>query len=197
MTGMATACCGTRSWTNVSAPLLAWLLLVAAAACSKQDAPKLQPAAAQPPAPAPVPPPVVRDAAADVVDAAHDASDAGDARGRGGKKSAAAPAGGGSAGMKVEGPLSRGDGEKVVRGAQGKLRACFEAANPPGSGRKGRVSFKLTVDDRGHVTLTQIPTSTLPGGSEVETCMVHVLRDLLFARAGGESTISFQMNFGR
>jgi hypothetical protein len=179
-------------------PLWAWLLLVAAAACSKQEAPKLEPAAAPPPAPAPVPPPVVRDAAADVVDAARDASDAGDARGRGGgKKSAAASAGGGSAGMKVEGPLSRGDGEKVVRAAQGKLRACFEAANPAGSGRKGRVSFKLTVNDRGHVTLTQIPTSTLPGGSEVETCMVHVLRDLLFARAGGESTISFQLSFGR
>ncbi len=197
MAGMSTARYGWRSLTNVSVvPLLGCLLV--AAACTKQEAPKLQPAASQPPAPAPVPSPVVRDAAADVVDAATDASDGGDARGRGGgKKSAAAPAGGGgSASMKVEGSLSRADGEKVVRAAQGKLRACFEAANPPGSGRKGRVSFKLTVNDRGHVSETNIPTSTLPGGSEVETCMVHVLRDLLFPR-GGESTISFQMSFGR
>ena len=162
------------------------------AACSKKEAPQLQPAVAPSvPAPAPV---VVRDAAADVVDAARDASDAGDARGHGvAKKSAGAPAGGGG-GIKVEGSLSRADGEKVVRGAQGKLRACFEAAK---TGGKGRVSFKLTVNERGHVTLTQIPTSTLPGGSEVETCMVHVLRDLLFPRGSGESTISFQMNFGR
>jgi len=160
------------------------------AACSKKEAPQLQPAVAPSvPAPAPV---VVRDAAADVVDAARDA---GDARGHGGaKKSAGGPAGGGSGGIKVEGSLSRADGEKVVRGAQGKLRACFEAAK---TGGKGRVSFKLTVNDRGHVTLTQIPTSTLPGGSEVETCMVHVLRDLLFPRGTGESTISFQMSFAR
>ena len=84
-----------------------------------------------------------------------------------------------------------------MRAAQGKLRACFEAAHPGGSGRKGRVSFKMTVDDRGHVTVAEIPTSTLPGGSDVETCMVHVLRDLHFPRGSGESTVSFQMSFGR
>ena len=59
-----------------------------------------------------------------------------------------------------------------------------------------RVTFKMTVDDRGHVTLTEIPTSTLPGGSDVESCMVNVLRDLRFPRGGGESTVSFQMSFG-
>jgi hypothetical protein len=99
--------------------------------------------------------------------------------------------------LKVEGSLSRADGDKVVRGAQSKLRTCFETANPPGSGRKGKVSFKLTVDDRGHVTVTEIPLSTLPGGSEVETCMVHVLRDLRFPRGSGQSVVSFQMSFAR
>ena len=59
------------------------------------------------------------------------------------------------------------------------------------------MSFKLTIDDRGHVTITEIPSSTLPGGSEVETCMVHVLRDLRFPRGTGESSVSFQMSFGR
>ena len=192
MTGMTALRCTRRTRTNVSSAPVLWLLLMGAA-CSKKEAPQLQPAVAPSvPAPAPV---VVRDAAADVVDAARDAGDAGDARGHGGAlRSAGAPAGGGSGGIKVEGSLSRADGEKVVRGAQGKLRACFEAAK---TGGKGRVSFKLTVNDRGHVTLTQIPTSTLPGGSEVETCMVHVLRDLLFPRGSGESTISFQMSFAR
>ena len=84
-----------------------------------------------------------------------------------------------------------------MRGAQGKLRACFEEANPKSSGRKGRVSFKMTVDDRGRVQVAEIPTSSLPGGSDVEACMVHVLRDLRFPRASGESTVSFQMSFGR
>jgi len=156
-------------------------------ACSRQEAPKLAPAAAPPPpAPAPV---VVRDAAADLVDAA---SDAGDARPRGHDKKAPAPPAGG--GMKIEGSVPRAEGEKVVREAQPKLRACYEAASAPG---KGKVSFKVTVDDRGHVTVAEIPHSTLAGGSEVETCMVHVLRDLRFPRGSGQSVVSFQMSFAR
>jgi len=158
-------------------------------ACSRQEAPKLEPAAAPPPPAAP-PPVAVRDAAADVVDAA---SDAGTARPRGPGKKAPAPAGGGG-GVKVEGSVPRAEGEKVVREAQPKLRACFEAARSPG---KGKVSFKVTVDDRGHVTFAEIPHSTLSGGSEVETCMVRVLRDLRFPRGSGESSVSFQMSFAR
>jgi len=179
--------------TNVSL-FLATVALVAAAACTRKEAPELAPAAAPPPPAAPAP--TVRDAARDVVDAA---SDAGDAR-PGGKKWVGTPPADGSrggGGFKVEGSLSRADGEKVVRGAQGKLRACFEASHPAGSGRKGRVSFKLTVNDRGHVTETHIQSSTLPGGSDVESCMVNALRDLRFPRGSGDSTLSFQMSFGR
>jgi hypothetical protein len=164
------------------------LALVLAAACTKKEAPELAPAAAPPPPPPPAP--VVRDAAPDVGDAATDAADA---RG-GGRKWVGVPATGGGAGagaLQVEGSLSRADGDKVIRAAQPKLRACVGAAG------KGRVSFKLTINDRGHVTLTEIPTSSLPGGSEAETCMVHVLRDLRFPRGSGESSVSFQMNFGR
>lgn len=163
-------------------------------ACSRQEAPKLEPAAAPPPAP--VPAPVVKDAATDVGDAATDAGDAGPPRHAKKAPSAPAPAGGGGP-LKVEGSLPRAEGEKALRAAQPKLRACFEQANPPGSGAKGRVTFKMTVDDRGHVTLTEISKSTLPGGSDVETCMVHVLRDLRFPRASGETTLSFQSTFGR
>ena len=179
--------------TNVSL-FLSTVALVADAACTRKEAPELAPAAAPPPPAAPAP--TVRDAAPDVVDAAPDAGDARPA----GKKWVGTPGGGGargSGGFKVEGSLPRADGEKVVRGAQGKLRACFEAAHPAGSGRKGRVSFKLTVNDLGHVTVTEIPTSTLPGGSDVESCMVHVLRDLRFPRGSGDSSVSFQMSFGR
>lgn len=174
-----------------------WSLLMAlaiVAGCTRKEAPELAPAAAPPPPPPPAP--VVRDAASDVGDAATDTADA-----RGGRKWVGVPAtgaaGAGAGALKVEGSLSRADGDKVVRAAQPKLRACFEKANPKGSGRNGRVSFKMTINDRGHVTLTEIPTSSLPGGSDVETCMVHVLRDLLFPRGSGESTIAFQMSFGR
>ena len=160
------------------------LALALAAACTKKEAPQLQPAAAPPPPPPSVP--AVRDAAADVGDAA-------DARG-GAKKWVGAPAsaGAGAGALRVEGSLPRADGEKVIRAAQPKLRDCAKA-----SAGRGRVSFKLTINDRGHVTLTEIPTSSLPGGSEVETCMLHVLRDLRFPRGTGESSLSFAMSFGR
>jgi hypothetical protein len=174
---------------------LSVLALALAVGCTKKEAPELAPAAAPPPPPPPAP--VVRDAAVEVGDAATDAADAGG----GGRKWVGLPAtgaaGAGAGALRVEGSLSRADGDKVIRAAQPKLRACFEAANEKGSGQKGRVSFKLTTNDRGHVTLTEIPTSSLPGGSGVETCMVHVLRDLRFPRASGESTLSFQMTFGR
>jgi hypothetical protein len=171
------------------------LLALSVEACTRKEAPQLQPAAAPPPPPPPTVP-VVRDAAVAVVDAAPDAPDARP----GGKRWVGAPATGGGAGgfgLKVEGSLSRADGEKVVRAAQGRLRTCFEVAHPPGSGRKGRVSFKLTVNDRGHVTLTEILSSSLPGGTEVEGCMVKALRDLRFPRAGGDSTLSFATTFVR
>ena len=158
--------------------------------CTQKAAPKLEPAA-----PPPLPPPVIKDAGRDAV--ADAATDAGDASAAGPRKKLPAPSSsGGGGGFKIEGNLPRAEGEKVVRGAQGKLRGCFEAANPKSSGRKGRVTFKMTVDDRGHVTLTEIPSSSLPGGSDVESCMVNVLRDLRFPRGGGESKVSFQMSFG-
>ncbi len=184
--------CGFRLKKNVFAWSIS-LALAATFACTRKEAPELAPAAAPPPA---APAPAVRDAAPDVVDAA---SDAGDARPAGKKGAGTPPADGsrGGGGFKVEGSLARADGEKVVRGAQGKLRACFEAAHAAGSGRKGRVSFKLTVNDRGHVAETHIESSTLPGGSDVESCMVNVLRDLRFPRGSGDSTLSFQMSFGR
>src|SRR5436190_17560918 len=87
--------------------------------CTQKAAPKLEPAA-----PPPLPPPVVRDAAPDAV--ADAATDAGDARASGPRKKLPPPSsGGGGGGLKVEGNLPRAEGEKVVRGAQGKLRACF------------------------------------------------------------------------
>src|SRR3982751_5324518 len=107
----------------------------AALACQGKEAPALQPPAAPPPPPPPAP--VVRDAAAEVGDAATDAPDARvpAKKWMGGP---AGPAAGGGGALKVEGSLSRADGDKVVRAAQPKLRGCFEEANPNGAGRKGR-----------------------------------------------------------
>src|SRR5947207_15827811 len=99
--------------------------------CSRKEMPEAPPA----PPPAPAPAPVIRDAAPDVVDAAVDAADA-----RGvAKRSATRPvgdAGGGSGAIKVEGSLPRGDGEKVVRAAQPKLRGCFDQARAKGPAGK-------------------------------------------------------------
>jgi hypothetical protein len=119
------------------------------------------------------------------------------------RKPVAAPtsgAGGGGpiAGLKLTGSLSKEDTGKVLRAQVGALHACYEHERAKTPALHGRVSFRLTVDDRGRVSLGEVVTSTL-GGGDPEMCMVNVLRELKFPRlpAGEESIVSFQMTFGR
>ena len=164
----------------------------------------------------PSPPPAPRDAGVDrgpplrpppppepAVDAAVDAPDASDASGAGagGRKRAAAPAetgGGGMAGLTVTGGLGKADAAKVVKSKAGALRACYERERARNPALRGRVSFQLTVDGRGRVTLGEIVSSTL-GSGETEMCMVDATRGFKFPMPadGGESTVRFQMGFGK
>ena len=115
-----------------------------------------------------------------------------------GERAAAAPAGGGGpGGVKVEGPLPKAEADKAIRGVSSKLRACYDQERAKKSDLKGRVTFKLTLNERGFVTVGEIVTSTLQGGSDAENCMVRAARDFRFPRGSGESTLSFGMNFGR
>jgi hypothetical protein len=175
---------------------MAGVTMLALVACSKTAAP---PSAPEAPSAMPAPAPV-RDAAADARDGgrdgAADASDAGAPRGHGGAKRPAAGGGGGGGGVKVEGNLSKPAAEKVVRAGAGALRACYEAEHAKNPALKGKVTFRLAVDDRGRVSLGEVVTSTL-GGGDPEMCMVRAARDFRFPGGAGESTVSFQMSFGR
>jgi hypothetical protein len=145
--------------------------------------------------------PVVRDAALDSpadaqpIDAQPDA--AGPRHARSHRTAPPARAAGG-AGFKLEGSLTRGDAETVLRGARGKLDACYDKERLKSAALAGRVIFRLSIDDRGRVPLAEVLTSTL-GGGDPELCMVETLRDLKFppSATGGQSTLSFPMTFGR
>jgi hypothetical protein len=104
---------------------------------------------------------------------------------------------GASGGFKIDGHLDKADAEKTLAGAKAKLRACYEAEHAKNPALHGKVSFRLTVDDRGRVSLGEVVASSL-GGGDPEMCMIEALRDLKFAPAagGGESKLSFQMAFG-
>jgi hypothetical protein len=163
-----------------------------AAGCLRCNAPAVPDAGVAVAPPPPPPPPVVRDAGPDVPDA----SDAGSGPvHHAGKRPAPTPAPGGG-GFKVEGSLAKADAEKTVHAGQAKMRACYEAAHAQDAALKGRVVFRLSVDDRGRVTLGEVVTSTL-GGDDAEMCMIRATRDFKFPAGGGPSTVSFQMNFGR
>jgi hypothetical protein len=141
------------------------------------------------------PPPLVVDAGSDARDAASDASDAGPGGGRRAWTKAPAPVGGGGGGgIKVAGNLPKADAEKIVRGGAGKLRGCYDKAKAASPALQGRVSFRLTVDDRGRVTLGEVVTTTLDSG-DAEMCMIRLTRDFKFPPADGESTVTFQMIF--
>jgi hypothetical protein len=162
---------------------------LAAVSCRCNE-PMLVPDAAVVPAPPPPPPPVVRDAGPDVPDA----SEAGAGPPHHAKRLLpAAPSGGG---FKVEGSLPRADAERVLRAGQANMRACFDKAHAENAALEGRVDFRLTVDDRGRVTLGEVVASTL-GGDDAEMCMIRATRDFKFPAASGPSFISFAMNFGR
>lgn len=180
---------------RLASVLLASALPMIMGACSRPPAPAATRDAA-PDRPPPAVPVVVRDAAAEVGDAAPDA--AGAAKPRVGHRSRTDGARGASGGFKIDGPLAKADAEQTLAGGQAKLRACYEQERAKNPALHGKVSFRLTVDDRGRVSLGEVVTSSL-GGGDPEMCMIEALRDLKFAppAGGGESKLSFQMAFGR
>jgi hypothetical protein len=138
---------------------------------------------------------VVRDAAAEVGDAAPDA--AGPAKPHHAGHHPSSDGERASGGFKIEGHLDKADAVKTLAGDKAQLRACYERERAKDPALHGKVSFRLTVDDRGRVSLGEVVTSSL-GGGDPEMCMIEALRDLKFAppAGGGESTLSFQMAFG-
>jgi hypothetical protein len=171
------------------------LLLILMGACSRPTVPAA-PRDAAPDRPPPAAPVVVRDAAAEVGDAAPDA--AGPAKPHSGHRASTDGERGASGGFKIDGHLAKADAEKTLAGGKAKLRACYEQEHAKNPALHGTVSFRLTVDDRGRVSLGEVVTSSL-GGGDPEMCMIEALRDLKFAppAGGGESKLSFQMAFGR
>jgi hypothetical protein len=171
--------------------LVVALLLVA---CSR--APVVPERDAAPDRPPPAAAPAPHDAAPDVTDAAPDLAGP-PATHPGGHRPPAEPRGA-AGGFKIEGNVSKSEAEKILALGKTKLRGCYDkehAANPT---LHGKVSFRLTLDDRGRVSLGEVVTSTL-GGGDPEMCMIEALRDLKFPppAGGGESKLSFQMAFGR
>ena len=152
---------------------------------------------AAPDRPSPPAAPAVKDAAPDVTDAAPDVAGLHLARSGGHRPPAEAPHGG-AGGFKIEGNISKADAEKTLGAGKAKLRGCYDKEHAGNPALHGKVSFRLTVDDRGRVSLGEVVTSTL-GGGDPEMCMIEALRDLKFAppAGGGESKLSFQMTFGR
>jgi hypothetical protein len=178
----------------MSAPTARFLVVaLLLAACSRAPVVPERDAAldrALPPA-APAP----RDAAPDVTDAAPDLAGQHAAR-SGGHRPPAEPRAA-AAGFKIEGNISKAEAERTLAVGKAKLRGCYDKEHAANPALHGKVSFRLTVDDRGRVSLGEVVTSTL-GGGDPEMCMIEALRDLKFPppAGGGESKLSFQMAFG-
>jgi hypothetical protein len=183
-------------------PCSAAIALCVLAACSRSSGPAERDAAppvpAAPPPAMPPSPPDARDAPGDAADgassgvarpAAHKAIPASAGEGGGG---------GAIAGLKISGDLPRPAVSKVLRAGAGALRASYERQHATHPALRGRVTFALTTDERGRVTLGEVVKSTL-GGGDPEMCMVQAARDWKFPAppGGGESRIEFQIGFGR
>jgi hypothetical protein len=174
-----------------AARLFVFALLLAA--CSR--APVVPERDAAPDRALPPAAPGPKDAAADLTDAASDLAAPPAAR-SGGHRPPAEPRSA-AGGFKIEGNISRSDVERILAIGKPKLRGCYDKEHAGNPALHGKVSFRLTVDDRGRVSLGEVVASTL-GGGDPEMCMIEALRDLKFAppAGGGESKLSFQMAFG-
>jgi hypothetical protein len=185
---------GSRPLWSVALALAALASWLGQGACMRHaEAPVVADAAADRPL---LPAPSIHDAAVDrLVDAQPDV--AGPARPRAHRTAPPAHAAVGG-GFKLEGSLTKADAETVLRGARGKLNACYDKEHAKNAALAGRVIFRLSIDNRGRVPLAEVVTSTL-GSGDPELCMVEALRDLKFppSATGGESTLSFPMSFGR
>jgi hypothetical protein len=193
----AGSCVAARRWSVMAGALacLAGFPLGIGACARRAEAPVVVDAALE--RPSPLEAPAVKDAAVDEIVAVDAQPDmAGPRRGHGHR--AAPPARAAAGGFKLEGSLSKADAETVLRGARGQLNACYDKEQAKSAALAGRVTFRLSIDNRGRVPLAEVVTSTL-GGGDPELCMVEALRDLKFppSSTGGESTLTFPMAFGR
>jgi len=193
----AVSCAAARRWGAGARALvfLAGVSLGVGACARRAEAPVVVDAALERPSPPAAP--VVKDAAVDQVVAVDARPDlAGPPRGHGHRAAAAVrPAAGG---FEISGSIAKADAETVLHGARAKLNACYDKEVAKNAVSRGRVIFRLSIDNRGRVPLAEVVTSTL-GGGDPELCMVEALRDLKFppSSTGGESTLTFPMAFGR
>jgi hypothetical protein len=108
---------------------------------------------------------------------------------------------------KVEGPKASVSGggsvsvgkisgaDRVIAGARGRVRACYQAGLASNPDMEGRVSFTLSIGGSGSVSSASVSPGGSIGGSVVG-CIQGVLRGLSFdAPEGGAATVSGSFSF--
>jgi TonB family protein len=84
----------------------------------------------------------------------------------------------------VRGDIDREVIRRVFRQATGAVRRCYESALQQNPSLAGRVVVKLTIGATGQVVLATVQSSTLKH-SEVESCILAVMRGLAFPKPPG------------
>jgi hypothetical protein len=134
--------------------------------------------------------------------------------GKGGGGLASVGSGGGAEGTKgsgestvVQGPKASVSGggsvsvgkvsnaERVLAGARGRIRACYQNGLNSNPDMEGRVSFTVSIGGSGSVTNASVTPGGTIGGSVV-SCIQGVLKGLNFdAPEGGAATVAGSYNF--
>ncbi len=110
------------------------------------------------------------------------------------KQQVAAPkANVGGGGSVSSGKISGAD--RVLAGARGRIRGCYQSGLNSNPDMEGRVSFTLSISASGSVSSASAsPSGSLSGG--VVSCIQGVLRSLSFdAPEGGAATVSGSFSF--
>ena len=87
----------------------------------------------------------------------------------------------------------------VVKQHLGKVQRCYERALLSNSSIAGRVEYEWYITPKGQVKWAKVKSSEVQNGSELNSCVTKVFKDMKFPVAkNGESTQpSIGLPFGR
>jgi outer membrane biosynthesis protein TonB len=84
----------------------------------------------------------------------------------------------------------------TVRAHAAEVQACFERALMDGADLHGHLNVSANIDPTGHV-ISVWPTSSIEGGSRLQTCVLGAFKDWIFAPPSGgvKGRIKYSFSF--
>jgi len=92
------------------------------------------------------------------------------------------------------GSLSSADIRAVIDAKKADVKKCYEAALTRNSALAGRITVSITIGADGKVTSVRVAATNL-NNTEMERCLLEILKGLVFKAPGKEVKVSYPFTF--